>query len=125
MRSTDIIKQIDIDRISDDLWCLVNILSPTGNERNAALKFAELLSNTGSMIDVKQDETIFDSPSVIGHLSDDLRTSCLQHEFAAAPTLIGTPPAPSAVSEKRSNHHRCGGNGQHLAPLPGPLAAAS
>jgi len=78
MKSEDIIKKIDISRISDDLWCLLKIPSPTGNERKAALRFAEMLSTTGSVIEVELDETIFNSPCVIGRLRGNRPGKILQ-----------------------------------------------
>lgn len=58
--------RIDLHRIAEDLWQLVTIPSPTGHERAAALAFAPMLSRTGAQVEV--DESIYDSPSVIGRL---------------------------------------------------------
>ena len=55
------------ERIADDLWKLVCVPSPTRRERDAALLYAELLSGCGVRVEV--DESIHDSPSVIGRLS--------------------------------------------------------
>ena len=38
-----LLEQISVERMADDLWRLVNIESPTGNEREAAFLFAEML----------------------------------------------------------------------------------
>ena len=53
-------------RIADDLWTLVNIPSPTRREREAAFAFAEMLRGAGA--EVELDDTLPDSPSVIGRL---------------------------------------------------------
>jgi acetylornithine deacetylase/succinyl-diaminopimelate desuccinylase-like protein len=57
---------VDARRIASDLWRLVEVPSPTGRERPAALVFAELLSAAGA--EVELDETIPESPNVIGRL---------------------------------------------------------
>lgn len=62
----DILDGISLHRMVDDLWRLVNIPSPTRQERRAALAFAEMLADAGA--EVELDETIHDSPSVIGRL---------------------------------------------------------
>ena len=61
-----LIKQIDIERIAENLWRLVNVRSPTGNERDAALLYAELLEETGA--DIEIDESIFCSPNIVARL---------------------------------------------------------
>lgn len=43
----EIFSKIDNARMADDLWTLVNIPSPTGDERCAALAFAEMLKKLG------------------------------------------------------------------------------
>lgn len=63
----DLLNHIDLSRIADDLWRLVNVPSPTRQERQMALTFAEMLADAGA--DVELDETIHDSPCVIGRLS--------------------------------------------------------
>ncbi len=60
--------QTDINRIAEDLWRLVQIPSPTCNERKAALVFAEMLSATGDKITVEIDESEYNSPAIIGRL---------------------------------------------------------
>jgi len=62
----DLLDRIDLSRLADDLWQLVNIPSPTRQERRMALAFADMLAGAGA--DVELDETIPDSPSVIGRL---------------------------------------------------------
>lgn len=62
----DILDSVNLRRIADDLWRLVNIPSPTRRERQAALAFADLLAGAGAEVEV--DETLHDSPSVIGRL---------------------------------------------------------
>lgn len=53
-------------RLADDLWALVNVPSPTTRERRVAFVFADLLRGAGA--DVELDETIPESPNVIGRL---------------------------------------------------------
>ena len=52
--------------MADDLWKLVNIPSPTCKEREVALIFAKMLTDAGVQVEV--DETIYQSPSVVGRL---------------------------------------------------------
>ena len=49
-----------------DLWRLVNIPGPTCNEREVALVFAQMLTDAGVKVEV--DETIHQSPTVVGRL---------------------------------------------------------
>ena len=63
-------------RIADDLWKLVCVPSPTRREREAALLYAEMLSDCGA--EVELDETIHDSPSVIGRLAGSRHGPTLQ-----------------------------------------------
>jgi acetylornithine deacetylase/succinyl-diaminopimelate desuccinylase-like protein len=72
----ELLKKIDIKRMADDIWTLVSIPSPTGNERTVALKFAEMLERTGA--DVRVDESLSESPSVIGSLKGNRAGSTLQ-----------------------------------------------
>ncbi len=58
--------KVRLNRIVQDLWELVNVPSPTGNERNAAFAFAEMLTRAGASVSI--DETLPDSPSIIGRL---------------------------------------------------------
>ena len=53
-------------RLADDLWELVNVPSPTCREREAALRFAAMLCTCGAEVEI--DETIPESPNVIGRL---------------------------------------------------------
>ena len=59
-------RAINVDRMADDLWRLVGIPSPTCHEREAALAFADMLAAAGASVEV--DETIHESPGVIGRL---------------------------------------------------------
>lgn len=63
---TAIEQTIDPRRLADDLWRLVCIPSPTGRERNAAMAYAEMLADAGAA--VMLDETIPESPTVVGRL---------------------------------------------------------
>ncbi len=58
--------EVDGRRIANDLWRLVQVPSPTGSERRAAMAFAEMLAAAGA--EVELDESIPESPSVIGRL---------------------------------------------------------
>ena len=58
--------RISRDSLAENLWQLVNIPSPTGMERKAALFFAELLKSSGATVEV--DESIPQSPNIIGRL---------------------------------------------------------
>jgi len=60
------LKHIQAQRLADDLWDLVTIPSPTSQERNAACAFAQRLREAGATVEM--DETIHDSPNVIGRL---------------------------------------------------------
>ena len=64
--SPTILDKVDGRRIADVLWRLVQIPSPTGSERRAAMAFAEMLAAAGA--EVELDEGIPDSPNVIGRL---------------------------------------------------------
>lgn len=57
---------IQPDRLEDRLWQLVQIPSPTGHERQIAFVFADMLKKSGATVTI--DETIPDSPNVIGRL---------------------------------------------------------
>ena len=59
------------DRLADDLWKLVSIPSPTLRERDVASCFAELLAAAGATVEM--DETVPESPSVIGRLRGQSR----------------------------------------------------
>jgi acetylornithine deacetylase/succinyl-diaminopimelate desuccinylase-like protein len=72
----DIINQVDVRRIADDLWKLVRIPSPTCRERQAALVFAQMLGQAGA--DVEVDETLYQSPNVIGRLRGNRPGKILQ-----------------------------------------------
>lgn len=57
---------ISIESLTENLWRLVNIPSPTGREQKAALLFAELLKSSGAAVEV--DDSIPQSPNIIGRL---------------------------------------------------------
>ena len=63
---TPLLSSIHLDRIAEDLWTLVNIPSPPGQERRAAMAYADMLRSAGA--EVHLDETNPASPSVIGRL---------------------------------------------------------
>ena len=67
MNPDRLLERISIERITSDLWELVNTPSPTTHEGEAALLFAEMLKGAG--MDVEMDHTIPDSPNVIGRLA--------------------------------------------------------
>ncbi len=62
----ELFKAIDRDRLSDRLWELVQIPSPTGNERDAAFLFSRLAQEAGALVTL--DETQPESPAVIARL---------------------------------------------------------
>ena len=53
-------------RLAENLWKLVCIPSPTRQERDVAMAFAEMLRAAGAQVEV--DETLPESPNVIGRL---------------------------------------------------------
>ena len=57
---------ISPERLRDQLWQLVQVPSPTGQERQAALLFAKLLKKAGASVTI--DETLPNSPNIIGRL---------------------------------------------------------
>jgi acetylornithine deacetylase/succinyl-diaminopimelate desuccinylase-like protein len=71
-----ILSKISTTRMADNLWTLLNIPSPTGKERQAALHFAQMLTDAGAK--VKLDETIFDSPNVIARLKGNRQGKTIQ-----------------------------------------------
>ena len=71
-----ILSQINPSRITENLWRLVNIPSPTGQERQAALCFAEMLAEAGAEIQI--DETIPGSPGIIGRLKGNSKGKTIQ-----------------------------------------------
>jgi acetylornithine deacetylase/succinyl-diaminopimelate desuccinylase-like protein len=62
----NILNRIKVHRIVDDLWELVNIPSPTCREREASFAYARMLTRAGAHVRI--DETIPQSPSIIGVL---------------------------------------------------------
>ncbi|MBN2552132.1 MAG: M20 family metallopeptidase [Spirochaetales bacterium] len=63
-------------RLAEDLWRLVCIPSPTGQERDVAMSFAEMLGAAGAEVEV--DETLQESPNVIGRLQGSSAGPVLQ-----------------------------------------------
>lgn len=64
--SEAILDKVDGRRLADVLWSLVQLPSPTGRERRAAMAFAEMLAAAGAVVVL--DEGIPESPNVIGRL---------------------------------------------------------
>jgi acetylornithine deacetylase/succinyl-diaminopimelate desuccinylase-like protein len=62
----ELLQRVQMPRLVDDLWRLVNIASPTGHERQAATAFADMLRSAGAEVEI--DTTLPDSPNVIGRL---------------------------------------------------------
>jgi acetylornithine deacetylase/succinyl-diaminopimelate desuccinylase-like protein len=52
--------------LADDLWRLVHVHSPTRQEREIAFVFADMLRDAGAEVEI--DETLPESPNVIGRL---------------------------------------------------------
>lgn len=70
------LEKINAGRLEENLWELVQIPSPTGHERQAALHFAQMLGRTGAKVQV--DQTLPDSPNVIGYLEGNQPGPVLQ-----------------------------------------------
>lgn len=68
--------QISRESLTGNLWQLVTVPSPTGKERKASLQFAEMLESAGAAVNI--DESIPDSPSVIGRLNGQRKGHILQ-----------------------------------------------
>lgn len=66
MNAVPLIEKLDAGRLAEDAWRLVCIHSPTGNEREAALVYGEMLKEAGAEVEV--DESIHESPCLIGRL---------------------------------------------------------
>ncbi|MDD5678606.1 MAG: M20/M25/M40 family metallo-hydrolase [Kiritimatiellae bacterium] len=62
-----LLANVKLKRVADDLWRLVCVPSPTGGERRAALTYARMLAAAGARVEL--DETIYESPAVIGRLA--------------------------------------------------------
>ncbi len=71
-------REIDIneDRLAESLWRLVNVPSPTGQERKVVLAYADMLAEAGA--EVELDEFVPESPAVTGRLRGDRPGKCLQ-----------------------------------------------
>ncbi|HPS56109.1 MAG TPA: M20/M25/M40 family metallo-hydrolase, partial [Sedimentisphaerales bacterium] len=77
MKSTEeYLNEINAKGLADMLWDLVKVPSPTGQERKAVLKYAELLKNVGA--EVELDEFFPESPAVIGRLKGNRAGKCIQ-----------------------------------------------
>jgi len=63
----ELVDEVRRDRLASDLWELVRVPSPTRQEREVALRFAEMLESAGAEVEI--DETLPDSPCVIGRLA--------------------------------------------------------
>ncbi|MFB3902454.1 MAG: hypothetical protein ACE15E_03310 [Acidobacteriota bacterium] len=85
-------------RLADNLWELVNIPSPTCNERDAAFAFARLLRQAGATVEI--DESLPQSPSVIGRLRGSSPGPVLQ--LAGHLDHIDIPHARRSVTPRRS-----------------------
>lgn len=72
----EIIKKINTERLADRLWHLVNIPSPTGQERKAVMAYADMLKQAGAKVEL--DQFIPDSPAVTGRLQGNRPGKCLQ-----------------------------------------------
>ncbi|MGA2914695.1 MAG: M20/M25/M40 family metallo-hydrolase [Sedimentisphaerales bacterium] len=76
MGDEKLIAQINTDTLSENLWQLVCIPSPTGREKKAALHFADMLELAGAEVEI--DPTLPDSPNVIGRLKGKRNGPVLQ-----------------------------------------------
>jgi len=65
--SDELLSCVQRERLAEDLWELVRIPSPTRQERQVALVFADMLKRAGAEVEI--DDTLPDSPNVIGRLS--------------------------------------------------------
>ncbi len=75
-KQTDITRLIDSQRLADNLWHMVNVASPTGNECRMALAYADMLRAAG--LEVEVDDTIKDSPNVIARMKGQRSGRVLQ-----------------------------------------------
>ena len=76
MDAAALIDTVKTERIAADLWRLLGIPSPTGHEREAALAYADMLKEAGAEVVV--DESLYDSPCVIGRLRGERPGRVLQ-----------------------------------------------
>ena len=76
MKQREILHLVSASRLGKDLWRLVTVESPTCQEREAALVFLDMLAGCGAKVEI--DETIPDSPSVIGRLKGNRPGPTLQ-----------------------------------------------
>jgi len=89
-------ERIDLHRIAEDLWQLVATPSPTCHERAVALAFATMLRRAGAQVEV--DETLYDSPSVVGRLKGNRPGKIFQ--LSGHLDHIDVPHAPPARTEE-------------------------
>lgn len=76
MKAEELISKISAESLADALWGLVNIASPTGSEKNAALHFAKMLEAAGAKVEL--DLTLPNSPNIIGRLKGNRKGPTLQ-----------------------------------------------
>ena len=74
--TNELLDHIQLERLTDDIWELVNIPSPTRRERDVAMRFADMLRDAGAEVHV--DSKIPDSPNVIGRLTGKRPGATLQ-----------------------------------------------
>jgi acetylornithine deacetylase/succinyl-diaminopimelate desuccinylase-like protein len=72
----ELLSGVNASRLAEDLWRLVNIPSPTGQERELAKVYANMLTQAGCEVIVERPED--DSPAVIGRLKGSLPGATLQ-----------------------------------------------
>lgn len=89
MNIEHLVSQINADTMSENLWQLVNISSPTRNEKNAALHFAKMLEAAGASVEI--DSTIPNSPNVIGRLKGNRQGPVLQLSGHIDHVAVGHP----------------------------------
>jgi len=70
------LKKINAERLIDGLWQLLNVPSPTGNERKAVLEYAELLKDAGMVVEL--DGYVPESPGLIARLKGNRPGKCIQ-----------------------------------------------
>ena len=94
---SDVLGRIDAARLADDLWRLVGITSPTGQEREIAFVYSDMLRAAGAQVTV--DETLRSSPSVVGRLRGKAPGATFQ--LAGHMDHIDVPHRPPAREEDR------------------------
>ena len=102
----DLIKQ---ERLADDIWELVNVHSPTMNEKEAADRYAEMLTKTGAEVEV--DRRLPESPNVVGRLKGSRPGATLQLAGHLDHIDVDHPPPKrdgSTISGRGSADMKCG-----------------